>query len=72
MSAPPRLAAWPAWEYATNAETISGRDGGLLPLRAYQEFFAAAVNSEGHLTAGVTTQAPSKWGWPALDLLGVR
>ena len=70
------LESWPrrlaAWEYATNAETISGRDGGLLPLRAYQEFFAAAVNSEGHLTAGVTTQAPSKWGWPALDLLGVR
>ena len=69
---PRRLAARPAWEYATNAETISGRDGGLLPLRTYQEFFAAAVNPEGRLTAGVTTQAPSKWGWPALDLLGVR
>ena len=69
---PRRLAARPAWEYATNAETISGRDGGLLPLRTYQEFFAAAVNPEARLTAGVTTQAPSKWGWPALDLLGVR
>jgi hypothetical protein len=69
---PRRLAARPAWEYATNAETITGRDGGLLPLRAYQEFFTAAVNHEGHLTAGITTQAPSKWGWPALDLLGVR
>ena len=69
---PRRLAARPAWEYATNAETISGRDGGLLPLRTYQEFFTAAVNPAGRLTAGVTTQAPSKWGWPALDLLGVR
>jgi Bacterial membrane protein YfhO len=69
---PRRLAARPAWEYATNAETISGRDGGLLPLRTYHEFFAAAVNPEARLTAGVTTQAPSKWGWPALDLLGVR
>ena len=69
---PRRLAARPAWEYATNAETISGRDGGLLPLRTYQEFFTAAVNPEARLTAGVTTQAPSKWGWPALDLLGVR
>jgi hypothetical protein len=69
---PRRLAARPAWEYAINAETISGRDGGLLPLRTYQEFFTAAVNPEGRLTAGVTTQAPSKWGWPALDLLGVR
>ena len=69
---PRRLAARPAWEYATNAETISGRDGGLLPLRTYQEFFAAAVNPEARLTAGVTTQAPSRWGWPALDLLGVR
>jgi hypothetical protein len=69
---PRRLAARPAWEYATNAETISGRDGGLLPLRTYQAFFAAAVNPEARLTAGVTTQAPSRWGWPALDLLGVR
>jgi hypothetical protein len=69
---PRRLAARPAWEYSTNAETITGRDGGLLPFRAYQEFFAAAVDPEGHLTAGVTTQAPSRWGWPALDLLGVR
>jgi hypothetical protein len=72
VSWPRRLAARPAWEYATNAETISGRDGGLLPLRTYQEFFAAAVNAKGQLTAGVTIQAPSKWGWPALDLLGVR
>ena len=69
---PRRLAARPAWEYATNAETISGRDGGLMPLRTYQEFFTAAVNPEGQLTAGVHLQPPSKWGWPALDLLGVR
>jgi Bacterial membrane protein YfhO len=69
---PRRLAARPAWEYATNAETISGRDGGLLPLRTYQEFFTAAVNPEGQLSAGVTVEGPSRWGWPALDLLGVR
>jgi Bacterial membrane protein YfhO len=69
---PRRLAARPAWEYATNAETISGRDGGLLPLRTYQEFFSAAVNPEGRLSAGVTVEGPSRWGWPALDLLGVR
>jgi hypothetical protein len=69
---PRRLAARPAWEYATNAETISGRDGGLLPLRGYSEFFGAAVDPKAHLTAGVTLQAPSEWGWPALDLLGVR
>ena len=69
---PRRLAARPAWEYATNAETISGRDGGLLPLRTYQEFFAAAVNPTGQLSAGVTVEGPSRWGWPALDLLGVR
>jgi hypothetical protein len=69
---PRRLAARPAWEYATNAETVSGRDGGLLPLRTYQEFFAAAVDPKGRLTAGVTVEPPSAWGWPALDLLGVR
>jgi hypothetical protein len=72
ISWPRRLAGRPAWEYATNAETIAGRDGGLMPLRTYQEFFAAAVNPEGRLTAGVTLQPPSQWGWPSLDLLGVR
>jgi hypothetical protein len=69
---PRRLAARPAWEYATGAETISGRDGGLLPLRTYQELFSAAVNPAGRLSAGVTVEGPSRWGWPALDLLGVR
>jgi hypothetical protein len=44
---PRRLAARPAWGYASNAETISGRDGGLLPLRHYNELFAAAVNPRG-------------------------
>jgi hypothetical protein len=72
ISWPRRLAARPAWEYATNAETISGRDGGLMPLRTYQEFFAAAVNPKARLTAGVTLQGPSQWGWDALDLMGVR
>jgi hypothetical protein len=72
ISWPRRLAARPAWEYATNAETISGRDGGLMPLRTYQEFFVAAVNPKARLTAGVNLQGPSQWGWPALDLMGVR
>jgi Bacterial membrane protein YfhO len=72
ISWPRRLAGRPAWEYAADAETISGRDGGLMPLRVYQEFFSSAVNPEGRLTAGVTLQAPSQWSWPALDLLGVR
>jgi hypothetical protein len=69
---PRRLAARPAWEYATNAETISGRDGGLMPFRTYQEFFTAAADPKARLTAGVNLQGPSQWGWPALDLLGVR
>jgi hypothetical protein len=43
-----------------------------MPLRTYQEFFAAAVNAKARLTAGVNLQGPSQWGWPALDLMGVR
>ena len=43
-----------------------------MPLRTYQEFFAAAVNPKARLTAGVNLQGPSQWGWPALDLMGVR
>jgi hypothetical protein len=69
---PRRLAALPAWEYATNAETILGRDGGLLPFRTYRELFATAVNPEGFLEAGVIREPPSRWRWPGVDLLGVR
>jgi hypothetical protein len=72
ISWPRRLAAQPAWEYATNAETVTGRDGGLLPLRGYAEFFTAAVDGADDLAGGVSELAPSRWGWPALDLLGVR
>jgi hypothetical protein len=43
-----------------------------MPFRTYQEFFTAAVNPKARLTAGVNLQGPSQWGWPALDLLGVR
>ncbi len=69
---PRRLAARPAWEYSTNAETILGRDGGFMPLLNYGEFFSAAVDPTGFLAAGITLQAPSQWKWPALDFLGVR
>ena len=64
---PRRLAARPAWEYATNAETISGRDGGLMPLRSYQEFFTAAVNPEGRSPPGSHLQGrrPSGAGRPS-------
>ena len=32
----------------------------------------AAVNPAGRLSASVTLEGPSRWSWPALDLLGVR
>jgi hypothetical protein len=69
---PRRLAARPAWEYATGAETIIGRDGGLMPLLNYGQFFSAAVDSKGFLSGGITLQAPSQWDWTGLDFLGVR
>jgi hypothetical protein len=69
---PRRLAARPAWEYSTGAETIIGRDGGLMPLRTYDQFFSSAVDSRGMLGAGLTLEPPSQWSWPALDFLGVR
>jgi hypothetical protein len=69
---PRRLAASPAWEYSTGTETIIGRDGGLMPLRTYDQFFSSAVDPRGRLGAGVTLQPPSQWIWPGLDFLGVR
>jgi hypothetical protein len=69
---PRLLIARPAVEYATNAETILGRDGGLAPTRTYADFFLSAVNSQGRITAGVFGNPPSTWNWDSLDFLGVR
>jgi hypothetical protein len=72
VSWPRRLAARPAWEYATGAETIIGRDGGLMPLRNYADFFSSAVDPRGLLAGGITLELPSQWNWSGLDFLGVR
>jgi hypothetical protein len=43
-----------------------------MPLNSYTEFFNSAVDPKGFLSGGITLQAPSQWGWTALDFLGVR
>ena len=69
---PRRLAARPAWEYATNAETISGRDGGLMPLRTYQEFLRRRRRPQGppHRRRQPAGAVPVGLGRPRPD--GVR
>ncbi|HZD73888.1 MAG TPA: YfhO family protein, partial [Actinomycetota bacterium] len=67
-----RITARPASQYMTGAETIQGRDGGLMPTGVYRDFFVNAVNGQGDLTRARNHQPPSQWNWTALDLLGVR
>jgi hypothetical protein len=67
-----RITARPATQYSNGAETIQGRDGGLMPTDMYRDFFINAVNGQGDLTRGKNRQPPSQWNWTALDLLGVR
>jgi hypothetical protein len=66
------LSARPGWSYATHAETIQGRDGGLMPLRTWAEFFEATIGAPGMTRSGVFQQPPSKWNFATLDFLGVR
>jgi hypothetical protein len=66
------LSARPGWSYAVHAENIVGRDGGLMPLRAYTEFFAATAGAPGKVSAGIFEQPPSKWNFATLDFLGTR
>jgi hypothetical protein len=67
----PRLAAQPGLNLATDAETVVGRDGGLLPLRTYREFFLSSTGFVGDLNSGVTAVPPSRWNWTALDYLAL-
>jgi hypothetical protein len=72
VAQPRLLIARPAVEYATHAQTILGRDGGLAPTRTYADFFTSAVNGEELVGAGKFLQYPSQWKWDALDFLAVR
>lgn len=67
-----RINARPSSQYATGAETILGRDGGLMPTGAFNEFFTDAVNGRFDITKGKALQPPSQWKWAGLDFLGVR
>jgi hypothetical protein len=72
VAQPRLLIARPAVEYATHAQTVLGRDGGLAPTRTYADFFTSAVNGQALVTAGKFLQPPSQWKWDALDFLAVR
>jgi ABC-2 type transport system permease protein len=67
-----RVIARPNAHLGPHAETIIGRDGGLLPLRTYSEFFTAATGGGGSIVAGFHPTPPSGWRWETLDFLGVR
>ncbi|HMA47043.1 MAG TPA: hypothetical protein VKP11_07585 [Frankiaceae bacterium] len=66
-----RVAATPGTPLAVGAQTVVGRDGGLLPLRRYREFYDAAAGG-GDLAGGAVFAPPSAWDWDTLDYLGVR
>jgi hypothetical protein len=67
-----RVIARPDTNLATRAETIIGRDGGFLPLAWYRDFYFAATGGGGDLNSGIVSTPPSKWNWPALDLLALK
>ncbi|HEX8003493.1 MAG TPA: YfhO family protein [Mycobacteriales bacterium] len=67
-----RVIARPNVHTALHAETVLGRDGGLMPFRLYSEFFTVSMNVGAGVYRGVHLAPPSKWSWETLDFLGVR
>jgi hypothetical protein len=67
-----RVQMRPNAHLAALAETVQSRDGGLLPLRRFRDFYLSATGSTGDINSGRDTTPPSKWKWPALDFLGVQ
>ena len=68
---PGRITARPNTHHAVRAETVLGRDGGLLPLQTYRDFFLAAA-AQGDINGGIFPVLPSKWNWNGLDLLALQ
>lgn len=68
---PLRLAARPSSNLPLRAQTVLGRDGGLLPLGTYRDFFLNAA-SPGNINGGSFQTPPSKWNWNGLDLLAIQ
>lgn len=67
-----RVISRPNVHVGLHAETVIGRDGGLMPFRLYKEFFEVSMNVSGAVHRGVHVTAPSGWSWETLDFLGVR
>ena len=67
-----RIVARPNVHTALHAETVIGRDGGLLPFKLYKEFFESSMKVSGGVHRGIHITPPSGWSWPTLDYLGVR
>jgi hypothetical protein len=62
-----RLMARPATNRAVHAATLLGRDGGLMPLRRYRDFYVNALGGGGNVNSGITATPPSRWNWTAVD-----
>jgi hypothetical protein len=68
---PSRLSAVPSLNLLDRAQTVLGRDGGLLPLGTWRDFFLNAA-AQGNINAGLFPVPPSKWNWNGLDLLAIQ
>lgn len=67
-----RVIARPNVHVGVHAETVIGRDGGLMPLKHYAEFFESAMKVTGVSYRGIHWSPPSQWSWPTMDFLAVR
>jgi hypothetical protein len=67
----PRLSARPSLNLLDRAQTVLGRDGGLLPLGTWRDFFLNAA-AQGNINGGSFPVPPSQWNWNGLDLLAIQ
>lgn len=67
-----QLTARPNTSQAVMAETPVSRDGGLMPLTRYRDFWVNATGADPNIAAGTIFTPPSRWRWDSLDLLAVR
>lgn len=68
----PRITGRPNSQIATLSNGVQGRDGGLMPLARWRDFYESATGSVGDINGGQEVQQPSQLSFAAFDLLGIE
>jgi hypothetical protein len=72
VAMPQRYFGVPNSQLGAGAESLLGRDGGLVPTARWRDLYVNATGAIGDINGGRQVAQPSQLRWDALDLLGIE